>query len=114
MYGRTQLIAQVPLHQSRKRRGRETSYPTAADYTRILGKQCGQHERGSKNSGDNRDGKSVAGSNGLFEDENGGAGWKFAVSTGRLSSIEIKKGTAFLQFPFFICKDKNFNLMNHN
>ena len=38
----------------------------------------------------------VTGSDGSLKDGNGGAGWKLAVSTGRLSSIEIQKGSALV------------------
>ena len=36
----------------------------------------------------------VVGSNGLLKNKNGGAGWKLAVITGHISSIEIQMGAA--------------------
>jgi hypothetical protein len=38
--------------------------------------------------------KAVAGSDGSLKDGNGGAGWKLAVSTGRLVGLEIQSGAA--------------------
>ena len=41
-----------------------------------------------------REGKEVAGLDGLLKDSNGGVGWKLAVSTGRLAGLEIQSGAA--------------------
>ena len=92
---RTNVIVQVPPPQRRQRKGQEENDPKKTDYTRIWGITRWPMDRiMNKLQQALQKGKAVAGSDELLKGDNGDAGWKLEISTGRLAGTEIQSGVS--------------------